>query len=1348
MDSFARPEESVIPFGRKAGKEGSMAVKTYRLPCRALSLFLLIMLFSATARARIIYVDDDGPADFNNIQAAINDAKHGDIIEVQPGKYTGTGNRDIDYNGKAITICSIEPNNPNIVAATIIDCNGTETQPHRGFYFNSGEEANSVLTGLTIKNGYSDYGGGISCEVSRPTITNCIFVANSAFFGGYSSLKVGGGISCRLCKLKWPSLPTEATDPSPYDGKKFVSTTTDLRWTAGFFAESHDVYFGTSNPPPFVCNQTSTVFEPGTMVSDITYYWRIDELNTVGKTIGTLWNFETGELPFPPPPGLPSGEVEEQSTPELLSDNALKGPTITNCIFKDNSAEEGGGIHTQQSNPVLNNCTFSGNDAFGGGGMFAEGSNPILVDCTFSGNEASDGGGLFCEDSNTTLTECIFSDNFAYFAGGGMYHGWSGNSNLTNCTFKGNFTYYGYMPGEGGGGICNYHGISNLVECKFIQNSSQRGGGMSNLNHTSMSLTGCVFIENSADVYGGGLYNSNLNTILTDCIFNKNSAVDGGGMYNSFGSASLNRCMFNGNSAVEGGGMYNGFGSTTTLTNCLFSGNSAKDQYSGPLIIYPPILGYGGGMHDEFGNPEVINCSFTENWATGEGGAIWLKFSEPPPIPQFPILGGVTTSDTMKEIPATMDVNDSNVCLISNSIIWGNQDSDGTGELSQIRIEPNQRPVVINYNCIQGWTGTYNGTGNIDIDPCFVQPDFGEPYKYPSSDWYEGRYQLLPESLCINAGNPNCISEPNETDLDTRPRIVDGRIDMGAYEYQGPGHERLLYVDDDATGANDGSAWDDAFNFLQDALAVARYGDTIFVAQGTYKPDQTAHTPIIPGDWREFFWLTNGVAIMGGYAGAGTPDPNERDIGLYETILSGDLDGNDVQVDDPYDLPDEPSRRYNSLSVLFTYRASESTLLDGFTIYGGYWSGMFNVEGGPTICNCTFIGNGGDLTAAGMHNYESSPTVKSCKFMENNCGMHNRIGSSPFVINCTFTGNSDDGGMYNWVLTNPILSNCMFLGNASDTEGGGIHNFWSKPTLTNCLFSANFSSENGGALYNHRSSPILINCTLSGNWAGSYGGAICNEGSDANLANCILWGNIAAEGSEIALFKYFDDYKGIEYPSAMDVNYSNIDGWLDTSIYIDVDCTLSWGGGNIDTDPCFVQTGYWDVNDLWIDGDYHLLPDSPCIDSGINSVLPLHVLTDLEGNPRIWDGDNDAIPVVDMGAYEYYKVSMIQAEVDVDPNTLNLNSTGKWITAFIRLPEEYDVAEIDPNSVLLEGQIKPERFWLTEDNQIAIAKFDREQVQAILTVGDIKLTITGYFIDGIPFEGTDTIKVINKAGKK
>jgi len=124
---------------------------------RKLILALSCLLLAIPCQARVITVDDDGPADFNNIQAAIDDANDGDVIEVQPGTYTGVGNRDID-------------------------CNGSESDPHRGFYFHSEEGPNSVLSGVSIINGYSciqDASLGKGCIDCDPcSVTPGIWDAN------------------------------------------------------------------------------------------------------------------------------------------------------------------------------------------------------------------------------------------------------------------------------------------------------------------------------------------------------------------------------------------------------------------------------------------------------------------------------------------------------------------------------------------------------------------------------------------------------------------------------------------------------------------------------------------------------------------------------------------------------------------------------------------------------------------------------------------------------------------------------------------------------------------------------------------------------------------------------------------------------------------------------------------------------------------------------------------------------------------------------------------------------------------------------------------------------------------
>jgi hypothetical protein len=519
-------------------------------------IFALTCLFLAVpCQARVITVDDDEPADFNTIQAAIDDSNDGDTIIVADGIYTGNGNRDIDFRKydhglppgptRAITVRSANgPGN------CIIDCNGTESDPHGGFRFENGEDSNSVIMGFTIINGFARcesfappfavceylggaiycwrssptisnciisgntarYGGGIACYKGNPTVSNCIFVGNCASdgggmgilngsdakiinctFSGNVAYHVGGGIlngsimgqvepeqpklincilwgnspdeinvsngtpvitysnvvggwagdgnidvdpcfiepghwedPCNTPTMPWDdiwihgdyhlqsqagrwntnsqswvqddvsSLCIDAGDPNsdwtaelwphgkrinmgayggtpqasmsqldignianldndvndivnsldlalfvgkwcyeefllaedlsrdgfvnfidfaifannceqpplgplpspvsnlePANGATEVDPNADLSWTASLYAVSYDVFFGMSNPPPFIHNQTSTTFDPGTMGVGAKHYWRIDAVNGWGTTTGTVWSFTT-----------------------------------------------------------------------------------------------------------------------------------------------------------------------------------------------------------------------------------------------------------------------------------------------------------------------------------------------------------------------------------------------------------------------------------------------------------------------------------------------------------------------------------------------------------------------------------------------------------------------------------------------------------------------------------------------------------------------------------------------------------------------------------------------------------------------------------------------------------------------------------------------------------------------------------------------------------------------------------------------------------------------------------------------------------------------------------------------
>jgi len=152
-----------------------------------LFLSLVFALACGSANAANRYV----PSQYSTIQAAINACNNGDTVVVADGIYNGDGNRDIDFDGKAITVRS--QNGPD---NCIIDCQGTETEPHRGFYFHSGEGSNSVLDGVTIMDAYAggsgsnSRGGGIYCSRASPRINNCILIQNRT---GTNTQGGGGG---------------------------------------------------------------------------------------------------------------------------------------------------------------------------------------------------------------------------------------------------------------------------------------------------------------------------------------------------------------------------------------------------------------------------------------------------------------------------------------------------------------------------------------------------------------------------------------------------------------------------------------------------------------------------------------------------------------------------------------------------------------------------------------------------------------------------------------------------------------------------------------------------------------------------------------------------------------------------------------------------------------------------------------------------------------------------------------------------------------------------------------------------------------------------------------------------
>ncbi|MBA7707776.1 hypothetical protein ES703_116658 [subsurface metagenome] len=203
---------------------------------------------------------------------------------------------------------------------------------------------------------------------------------------------------------------------------------------------------------------------------------------------------------------------------------------------------------------------------------------------------------------------------------------------------------------------------------------------------------------------------------------------------------------------------------------------------------------------------------------------------------------------------------------------------------------------------------------------------------------------------------------------------------------------------------------------------------------------------------------------------------------------------------------------------------------------------------------------------------------------------------------------------------------------------------------------------------------------MSDNTASCDGGGIYSFlDSNPTIVNCILWGNTATRGNEIALALNIDPWGGT-IPSSITVSYSDVQGGS-AAVHVDPNCTLNWGLGNIDIDPDCVQTGYWDPNgtpedskDLWVDGDYHLRCDSPCINAG-DPTGNYAGQTDIDGGTRVLYGR------VDMGADEVFPVAGdFEPDEDVDLADLGILA-GYWLNSCGE-PEWCNSCDIDQSGLV------------------------------------------------------------------
>ena len=496
----------------------------------------------------------------------------------------------------------------------------------------------------------------------------------------------------------------------------------------------------------------------------------------------------------------------------------------------------------------------------------------------------------------------------------------------------------------------------------------ENGGGVYFESINSAIISHCTISNNSTYYYGGGAYFQSSSPTIIQCSFTNNSAGNcGGGMFcEENSSPTLTSCKIVDNSAFYGGGIYSADNSSPKLTNCTITHNAV--EYG------------GGGVCCRNSLPILTNCTITSNWADESGAGMLCSSASP---------------------------------TLTNCILWNPGD--------EIFIEYDSFPIV-QYSCVQGG---YSGTGNINVDPLFVD--------IAGSD-----YRLQDGSPCIDAG------------IDEGLDFNGSAPDLGSWESpslytQGPPREPVVhYVNASAPEGGDGRSWETAFQKVSSALSWwSAVGDEVWVAEGTY------HESLII--------RSGNASLFGGFTGTEIAR-DQRDWISHPTII--DAAGLGTRV--------------------VTVDRVNGTIIDGFTITGGnatgsypdkYGGGLYyNSVDSATLANCRIKSNSA-YYGGGVYCDSSSPTLIHCSINGNWAeyygGGMNCYLSSPKLNQCTITGNNltNYGGRGIYCdYSSPTLINCILW-----NPGDEIYGYDSHPTVSYCCIQGGYSGTG-----NINADPLLV----------------------------------------------------------------------------------------------------------------------------------------------------------------------------------------------------------------------------------------------------------------------------------